>query len=121
MKTNWWLVLFSITHWCTVGAEEFRCPPELSVDQLKEIVNRARSVRNDLPPFIAGRVSVSRRDGRCTHYYREIQLPSSTLTWNVFSIDALGEIMRYRREENGKMTFSSDEHDQLLDKGSVRP
>lgn len=106
--------------YCTVsGADEFRCPSELTQEQLAEIVSRARATQSDLPPLISGRVDAGRRRGVCTHYYREVKLPSSAVTWNVFEIDALGEIMEWRQEENGRSKYHPENHDQLLGTGSV--
>lgn len=121
MKMGWLLLIVSMVYWDAVAAEEFLCPPQLSTEMLIDIVNRARDSRADLPPPLSGRTSVIRKGRSCTHFYQEVQLPSSTRTWNTFYIDAFGMIMGYSREENGTITHLSDEQDRLLDKGTVGP
>lgn len=98
MKRRWFVLLLLSFGNYGVFAENFQCPGELSLDQLKDVVARARQSRNDLPAPYTGSFRIAwDRDGTfgCTYHYQEIRLPASDLASRSFYIDSLGELFSW--------------------------
>lgn len=79
--------------------DQIKCPgAELSQDDLKRIIDNARSTRSDLPEsFTHYRTRIDRQG--CLFLYFEYELPEKRGSYNVFTIDPLGEIMASSRSK----------------------
>ena len=76
-----------------------KCPEKVLTDsELAEIVKNERAKRSDLPPpFPMSRTHVER--ARCLYRYFEYAVPESRGNYQVFTIDAFGELMEVLRPD----------------------